>query len=343
MDTYPDQPLSYALAHPTQYFDFDACANTYQSAPHTYPNAHANSRTLNKMILVTGGTGFVGQALLRHLVEAGHPVRTLVHPGQSPNLPRDLPIEVTLCNLDDERNMRAAMVDVEAIYHLVSVEWRGVRADLLKNDIQGTIAVLQAATGSGVKRFFYVSHLGTERASAYPVMKAKAIAEENIRRSGIDYTILRSAILYGPRDHFTTRLVKLMRLLPFIFLLPGNGTTLLQPLWVEDLAACLTWALDIDDTRNQTYEIGGPENLSFLQILTAVMENSGVRRRPIPIRPPYLRAITVLIEHIYPKLPVSTYLLDYLATNRTCALDTIPRVFKLMPSRFAQRLAYLRR
>jgi uncharacterized protein YbjT (DUF2867 family) len=89
-----------------------------------------------------------------------------------------------------------------------------------------------------------VSHLGADRASAYPVLKAKGIAEESIRRCGIDYTILRSAILFGPGDFFTTLLACLASAQPIFFLLPGDGDTVLQPLWVEDLATGLAWALD---------------------------------------------------------------------------------------------------
>jgi len=294
------------------------------------------------MILVTGGTGFIGQALIRHLVEAGHEVRTLIRPSpRSPNLPRGVPVEVAVSSLNDERGLRAAMVGVDTVYHLAGSEWHGAYASLMEVDIRGTQSVVQAAADAGIQRLFYISHLGADRASAYPVFKAKAIAEEFIRRSTIDYTILRTAIIYGPRDRFTTGLAQLLDGVPFLFLLPGDGSTLLQPLWVEDLATCLTWALDDDGTRNQMYEIGGPEHLTFRQVVEILIQNLGVRRRLVSMRPPYLRAVTVFLENLLPSLPVSVYWLDYLATNRTCALDTIPRFFNLMPGRLSQRLAYL--
>jgi NADH dehydrogenase len=293
------------------------------------------------MILVTGGTGFIGQALIRHLVEEGQQVRTLIRPShRSPNLPYGVPVEVAVTSLHDERSLRAAMVGVDTVYHLAGGEWRGVRANLLQVDIQGTQSVVNAAVDARVNRIFFVSHLDADRASAYPVLKAKAIAEEHIRRSGLDYTILRSAIVFGPNDSFTTGLAQLLYALPF-FLMPGNGHNMLQPLWVEDLATCLAWSLDDEETRNQTYEIGGPESLYFIQIAEAIMNTIGIRRRLVPLRPPYLRALTIFLEHLAPGLPVSVYWLDYLAANRTTSLDTIPRVFKLMPARFSQRLAYL--
>jgi uncharacterized protein YbjT (DUF2867 family) len=293
-------------------------------------------------ILVTGGTGFIGQALVRHLAEAGHHVRILLRASsQSPNLPRSVPVEVTVSGLDDERGLRAAMVGVDTIYHLAGSEWRGVYASLVDIDIQGTQNVVAAAIDARVKRLFFVSHLGADRASAYPVLKAKAIAEEFIRRSGIEYTILRTAIVFGRNDGFTTGLAQLISTLPRFFLIPGDGESLLQPLWIEDLATCLTWALDDERTLNQMYEIGGPEYLTFNQIISTIMEAMGIQKTIIHLRQPYIRAITVMLENMLPSTPVSVYWLDYLATNRAGALDAIPRLFNLMPSRMSQRLAYL--
>ncbi len=295
------------------------------------------------MILVTGGTGFIGKALLRNLVESGYPVRALIRPSpRSPELPRGVPVEVAVSSLSDERSLRAAMVGVKAVYHLAGVERRGAYADLMSVDIQGTRLVSEAATDAGVERIFYVSHLGADRASAFPVLKAKAIAEEYVRRSRVPFTIFRTAIVYGPNDGFTTSLARLFSVIPYFFFIPGNGRTLIQPLWVEDLVTCLTWALEDEATRDQTYEMGGPEYFTFLQVAEMVMHACNLPRRMVPVRPPYLRGMTVFLESVFPGLPVSVYWLDYLAANRTCALDTLPRLFHLMPARMSQRLGYLR-
>jgi NADH dehydrogenase len=295
------------------------------------------------MILVTGGTGFIGKALIRHLVELGYPVRSLIRPSpSSPNLPQGVAVDVTVSSLNDERGLRAAMVGVKTVFHLASGEWRGPRASLMGIDIQGTRAVVEAASDAQVERFFYISHLGSDRASAYPVMKAKAIAEEFIRRSGMEYTILRSSIVFGPNDGLTTNIARILSTLPFIFLVPGDGQVLLQPLWIEDLVTCMTWSLEDPETLNRTIEIGGPEYISFNQIVEMVASEIGVRRQFVHLRPPYIRGLTVLLDSIFPNLPVSVYWLDYLAVNRTCALDTLPRVFNLIPSQMSQRLAYLR-
>jgi uncharacterized protein YbjT (DUF2867 family) len=294
------------------------------------------------MILVTGGTGFIGKVLVRQLSDAGYPVRLLIRPSKkSPDLPRGVPLEVAVSNLTDERSIRSAMMDVDIVYHLAGVEWHGAHASLMDIDILGTQTLSRIAADAGVKRFFYLSHLGADRASAYPVLKAKAIAEENIRRSNVDYTIIRSALVYGLNDHFTSALARLLYALPSFFFVPEEGNTLLQPVWVEDLVTCLVWALDNELTKNQTYSVGGPEYLTFNHIVESVLENINLRRKLVHVFPPYLRAMTVLFESIFPGLPVSVYWLDYLAVNRTCSLDTLPRVFNILPSRFDHRLDHL--
>lgn len=295
------------------------------------------------MILVTGGTGFIGRVLIRHLVELGYPVRTLIRPSQtSPNLPMGVPVDVAVSSLTDERSLRAAMVGIDTVFHLASGEWRGPRESLMQIDIQGTRALVDTALDAGVSRLFYLSHLGADRASAYPVLKAKGIAEEFVRRSGLDYTILRSAIVYGPDDGFTSGIAQILSAFPGIFIMPGEGRVQLQPLWIEDLVTCLTWSLDNSDSLNRTIEIGGPEYLTFREIVELVMESTGMHRTIIPIAPPYVRGLTILLESFFARLPVSIYWLDYLAVNRTTALDTMPRVFDLMPSRFSQKLGYLK-
>lgn len=295
------------------------------------------------MILVTGATGFIGRALVSLLVESRYDVRILLRPSpESPTLPKGTPLEVAVSSLADERSLRAAMVGVEIIFHLAGAEWRGAQASLMQVDIQGTRQVVRAAQDAGVKRIYYLSHLGADRASAYPVMKAKGIAEEFIRESGLDYTILRSAIVFGQQDGFTTGIASILLSIPLFFLLPGSGNVLLQPLWIEDLVTCMVWSLENQETLNRTIEIGGPEFLSFRQIVELVMRQIGVHRRLVPMGLPYLRALTVLLDTMLPHSPVSTYWLDYLAVNRTTSLDTLPRVFNLNPSRLAHKIGYLR-
>jgi uncharacterized protein YbjT (DUF2867 family) len=295
------------------------------------------------MILVSGGTGFIGQALIRHLVTTGEQVRILLKPGlRSPNLPHGIPLEVAVCSYNDERGLRAVMKGVDTVFHLVSAERSGIRAELEVVDIELTRVIASVAAQAGIRRLFYISHLGSERSSAYPLLRAKGIAESLVINSGVGYTIFRSAPVFGPNDRFTTALAKLIRKAPWVFLMPGQGETLIQPIWIEDLIACLTWAIRDENLANQVISVGGPEALPFRQIIEMIMEASKLHRNIISFQPSILRLLSIWVEQSDERFPVSSFWLDYLAANRICPLDTLPTRFGLIPARISQHLDHLR-
>ena len=296
------------------------------------------------MIFVTGATGFVGRALLPRLVEAGHDVRCLIRASRkSPRLPHGVPVQVAIGSLDDERSLRAALAGVDTVIHLAGTEWRGLDGDLMAVDIAGTRSMVEAAQRAGVGRFVYLSHLGADRASAYPVLKAKGIAEEFVRQSGVPYTLVRSAMLYGADDIFVNAMAAMLNVAPGFFLMPGDGRTNLQPLWVDDLATCLEWSLADNTYLNQTISIGGPEFVTLNSMIETVMEVLRIRRRLLPVRPAYLRGAAWFVEQLLPRSPLTTRWLDYLAISRTCELTSVTRHFGLKPVRFMpSTLSYMR-
>ncbi|HEX8992192.1 MAG TPA: NAD(P)H-binding protein [Anaerolineales bacterium] len=296
------------------------------------------------MILVTGATGFIGRALVRHLFESGRETRVLIRPSRrSPRLPKSVPVEVAVVSLSDERAIRAALKDVDVIIHLAGAEAQGRNANLQTVDMQGTENLARVAADAGVKRFIYVSHIGASRSSGFPVFKAKGIAEEHIRRSGVPHTIFRSSVVFGPEDHFTTNLARLLQLSPVFFPLPGGSRTVIQPLWVEDLVTVMLWSIDNEATLNQTYEIGGSEFFTVRQVVETLMQVTHRHRVLFELHPVFLRALVVTLETFVPNYPASSFWLDYISSNRTCAVDNLPGHFGLMPARFTYRLDYLKR
>lgn len=295
------------------------------------------------MILVTGATGFVGRALLPRLAEAGHAIRCLVRASpRSPRLPPRLPVQLAIGSLDDPRVLRSALMGVETVIHLAGAEWQGRHGDLLAVDVNGTRALVEAAREAGVHRFIYLSHLGADRASAYPVQKAKGIAEEFIRQSGLNYLIIRSALLYGREDVLINTLAAIIRLSPGVVFLPGDGRTTLQPLWVEDLAICLEWALSDDALWNQTLSLGGPEFITLRELATLVMEKTSSPRRILKASPVWLRWGAWFADQVLPRSPLTPYWLDHFAQNRVCELTGVTRYFGLKPARLEPTLEYLR-
>jgi NADH dehydrogenase len=294
------------------------------------------------MIMITGGTGFIGNVLIRHLSQLGYPIKLLLRPSkETPNLPKGIPLDVAITSLKDTKGLRAAMKGVDVIYHLASAEAFGRKAQLTTVDIHGTQAIVDAASQTKIRRFVYLSHLGAERSSAYPLLKAKAIAEHAIKTSQIPYTIFRSALAYGKQDHFTNGLAFLLKISPHFVMLPGDGSVLLQPIWVEDLVTIMIWSLDMPQTLNEIIEVGGPEFLSFKEICEMIAEKIEINRRYIEVPPVFLNIFTEILEIIVPNFPTSVFWLDYLATNRTTALDVLPRMYSLIPARMHQRIEHL--
>jgi NADH dehydrogenase len=111
---------------------------------------------------------------------------------------------------------------------------------------------------------------------------------------------------------------------------------------VEDLVTCLLWSLENPDTLNQTIEIGGAEYFPFRQALEIILQTIHSERVLIPLNLPYLRALTITLETALPGFPLSTFWVDYFSNNRTCATDTIPRLFGFLPARFTYRLDHLK-
>lgn len=294
------------------------------------------------MILVTGATGFVGRRLLTGLDEVDMAARILLRPAHhSPRLPKGLRLDVALASLSDPRGLRAAMKGVNTVVHLASAERHGHRGDLQAADVAGTEFLAQAARETGIDRILYLSHLGASPSSAFPLLRAKARAEEHLRRSGVSHIILRVGPLFGAGDRFTTALAKLIRALPFVLPLPGDGSTLLHPLSIDDLVTCIQWLLQDPASEGGTYSIGGPEHLRLRQVVDLVAAASGTARRYLSLRPAYVRGFTWLAERALPNPPITTHTVDYLAMSRTAPLDSLVRLVGLQPRRLAENLGHL--
>jgi len=268
------------------------------------------------MVLVTGGTGFLGRSVIRKLSQSDYQVRTLMRPSRrSPELPSGIPVEAAISSLVDKRGVRAAMVGVKSVVHLAGAERGGLEAGLRAVDVEGTRVLVEAARQAGVSRIVFVSHLGAEPSSAYPALRAKALAEDAIRKSGLPYTIIRSSLVYGEGDRFTTSLAMLLGISPGIFPIPGDGNTAIQPVWVDDLATCMAWSLEEESMVGKTYDVGGPEFLTLRQVVEMVMQAAGSRRWLLNTSPLYLRGITWALQRILPNPPLTTFWTTFLWRN----------------------------
>ena len=296
------------------------------------------------MILVTGATGFIGRHLLTALEASGEPVRILLRPKRAtPTLPSGLSLDVTLASLSDQPGVRAAMKGVDTVIHLASAAQQGPTAALWRADVRGTELLAQAAADAGVGRLLFLSHLGANRSSAFPLLRTKALAEEHLQRANLPAVILRSGVVFGPGDHFLTAIAMMASIVPFVFPLPGEGQVLLHPLWIDDLITAVMWMLAEPEWPVGTYEIGGPEHLSLAEITQLVMARTGLQRWPMGMRPIYLRGLVWMSEYLMPHAPITRHNLDYVSMNRTAPLDSMARLVGLQPSRLVDRIGFLPR
>lgn len=294
------------------------------------------------MILVTGATNFVGRAVVGRLAEARREIRCLLQPSRhEQRLPMGVTFSTASSSLSDLTGLRAAMRDVEAVVHLTREE-DPHEVGALEDHAQGTANVVQAAREAGVPRFIYLSRLGANQASAYPLFRAKGQAEIAVQESGLDYTILQAAIIYGQEDALTNMLVMLAKMMPLLLPIPGTGMVRFQPLWVEDLATCVAATLDRGDLVGRTIPLGGPEHFTLEQMVAQVMEAAGVRRRLFRLGMPLMRAGIGILDGLVVRDPTPSWWLDLAAVGSATALGVIPRHFAFEPSRFARRLTYLR-
>lgn len=293
------------------------------------------------MILVTNGTGFVGRAIVHRLVGEELQARCLLRPfRREQRLPKGVPFSSVSASLADLPALRTTMQDVTAIIHLTG-EDDPAQLGLLEDHPQETINLIEAAQEVGVRRFVYVSRLGADRASAYPLFRTVGEVESIVRESGLDWTILQTAIIYGSEDAFINVLAMLAKTIPFVLPIPEAGLVRFQPLWVEDMARCAVAALRQDDLIGQTIPLGGPEHFTLEQLVLQVLLALRIRRRLVRMRVPMAQAVIRMLDGLLPHTPTPPRWLDVLAVGSATDLGTIPRHFGFEPCRFAQGLEYL--
>jgi NADH dehydrogenase len=233
------------------------------------------------------------------------------------------------------------MRNVHTVIHLAAARrFEGEKAaDWI--DHEGAAHLVEAALDTDVERIIYLSYMHADRSSAYPALRSKGAAEATIRNSGLAYTILRTSLVFGPDDAFTTLLAMLIKVIPLVFPVTGDGKTRFQPIHLDDVAACLAGSLDAQDLINVTLPIGGPQHLSYTEILDAVTKTMRVRRIRIHLRLPLMRTLVNFSASLFPFPPVSRDQLDLFCIDNTTDLGNVPRHFNLEPRRFADNLDHL--
>ncbi len=280
------------------------------------------------MILVAGGTGFIGSNIVRELVKRNHKVKVLVHTGANLSRLKNLNLEYANGDIIDINSLDKSFADVKIVFNAVGIIQETKRANFDSIHVLGTKNLVEMSNKAGVEYFVHISSLGTRPNAVSRYHQSKWKAEQSMVSSGIPYTIFRPSVVFGPEDEFINMLAKMVQYLP-VFPLIDSGGAKMQPVYVGDLARCAVECLNNPLAKNKIFEIGGPERFTLEQIVDLIKEYRGFKR--LKLRIPYKLMVVVskTLENLFGKAPVSTDQLIMLREDNVCDNSEVEKVFKI--------------
>jgi uncharacterized protein YbjT (DUF2867 family) len=257
------------------------------------------------MILVAGGTGFIGTAVVSELIARGEAVAVLGRDG--PRARRKFGDAVEAREADVRRpgeELDAAMRGIDVAVNCVQfpnspIEDKARGWTFEEVDLKGTRHQVDAARRAGVRRFVYVSGIGADAESRYHWFRAKAEAEACVRESGLEWVIVRPTWVYGPEDNSLNRLLGFGNFLPVIPTF-GDGRQAMQPVFIDDVARVVADSALRAQAAGHVFELGGPEVMSMDEVFKIALEVQG-RKRPILHQPVFAGKALGTIAGLLPK------------------------------------------
>jgi uncharacterized protein YbjT (DUF2867 family) len=301
-------------------------------------------------ILVTGARGFVGAHTVPALLAAGHRVVALVRSqAAGETVLARLPaadragVELREGDVTRPETLGPAFAGVDAVVHLVAIprDFNG-GADLRRVNTDGTRAVVAAMAETGVRRLVHMGALGVADDPRLHYASSKAAGEALVSASGLDWTILKPSLQFGPGDGFFNIIAGLVRLSPGLVPVPGDGRSRFQPIHVDDVATIVVRSLADPGTVGRTYELGGPRYWTYREITQEVLTALGKRRAILPVPIPLIRLVAGTAELVHLPFPVATDQLRQLRLDNVGPLDLIGSSFGFEPRDMAGALGYLR-
>ena len=296
------------------------------------------------MILVAGGTGFLGRAIVAALRNDGHEVRVLSRGTKANPWVDDRGVSMVEGDVREAATLDAALkgcdtlvVAVQFPGHPVEVPKKGLTYD--EFDRKGTENLVAAAKKAGVTRLVYLSGVNVGQGRTEEWFVAKDRAEAAVTGSGITYTIVRPSWVYGPRDRTLNKFALFARTLPFVPL-PGPGTAKVQPVHVDDVALTVARSLSTPAAENQVIEIGGPQLLSFRQIVREMLKVMGLRRAVLPAPSPFVKVGAALLYRM-PGRVLSPRAVDFVNVDGPADNRALRELLDIRPRPLAEGISYL--
>jgi uncharacterized protein YbjT (DUF2867 family) len=280
------------------------------------------------MILITGATGYVASHLLPRIAEAKLPARGMARSAKSLDKVRRHGLEAVQGDVTDKASIERAMQDVRTVVHLAAINRDGNDVTLEDVNHVGTAKVVEAAKAAGVRHIINVIGLGADANSRERLPRSQGRAKDVIRTSGIPYTIIEPSVIFGRGDEFINTIAGLIRLAPIVPL-PAGGTTQFQPIWVGDVAEAIMHALHAPDKYQGVFPCGGPEVMTYEDIVDIVARVMDKRVMKISVPVGLLRPAVTIMDSTLPKPPVTPQLLDLLGQVNVPNPNTAITVFGL--------------
>ncbi len=288
-------------------------------------------------VFVTGATGFVGRAVLRQLLAAGHQARCLVRKGSEDKLPATAGIEVRHGDATEAASLQGMIEGCDAVIHLVGIirEFPAKGVTFERLHVEATRNLIEATKAQGVKRYLHMSANGASPQGSTPYHRTKWQAEEAVRGSGLDWTIFRPSLIFGRDGEFVTTLAELIRKLPAVPVF-GDGQYRLAPVAVEDVAKSFAAALGLPQTVGQIYHCCGPETYSYDEILDHTGRALG-KEKVIKLHQPLalIKPMVSMLEGIS-KFPITSTQLTMLLEGNVCDAGDWRRAFGTNPTSYAE-------
>jgi uncharacterized protein YbjT (DUF2867 family) len=291
------------------------------------------------MILVTGATGFVGSRLLNRLAasQGAEPLRGSARHVDKRDLPggvESVPVDVT-----KPETLPAALKDVTTLVHAAAITanlkepFPGAYREINET---GTYNLMKAAEEAGVSRVVLMSGLSAP-AKEGSYMATRLGMEKAVRDSGIPYVILQPSVLFGDGAEFVAALARLARFSPVLPLM-GDPKLKFQPLWIEDLLRILEQSISSEKHLGQAIPIGGPEQVTFKEVLQTICEAMSVRRLLLPVPFPLIRIQARAMAALLPKPLLTPATLELFQFDNSTTLDAVPANFAFQPRGFREHL-----
>lgn len=266
------------------------------------------------MILVAGGTGFVGAAIVRELARHGKKVAVLSrHPD--PKRFAGLDVEFRQGDVTQPETLAAAMQGIDAVvgtqqFPNSPIENPGKGYTFDKIDAEGTENLVRAAKAAGVARYVYLSGAGASPDGRH-WFRAKWRAETAVKESGMVYTIIRPSWVYGPEDKSLNKFLNMARFLPFVPLIGNAGKQQMQPVFIDDVARAVADSLENPAANNQLFELGGPEVMSMSEVVRTALRVSGRKRLLLPA-PAFVMKLVASVVQFAPGKPLTPNAIDFI-------------------------------